>query len=82
MAGNHGPWIKDDELYESLRDKGMAMEKAARIANVRAAGTLEHKSTRLEDRTADELYEEARVIGIQGRSMMDKDELIRAIRAH
>ena len=80
MAKDHGPQIKNDKLYEDLRADGASKEKAARIANAQAAGTLDHKSTRLEDRSKDELMDEAKEIGIEGRSKMDKDELVKAIR--
>ena len=80
MAKDHGSQIKDDELYEALREEGASKEKAARIANAKEAGTLDHKSTHLEDRSRDELYDEAKEIGIGGRSEMDKDALIDAIR--
>lgn len=82
MAKDHGPQIKDDKLYEDLRKDGASKEKAARIANAKAEGSLDHKSTRLEDRTKDELYDEAKEIGIEGRSSMSKDELIDTIRSH
>jgi hypothetical protein len=80
MAKDHGPQIKDDKLYEELRKDGASKEKAARIANARAKGSLDHNSTRLADRTKEELYEEAKEIGIEGRSDMTKDALIEAIR--
>lgn len=80
MAKDHGPQIKNDKLYEDLRRDGTSKEKAARIANAQAAGTLDHESTRLEDRPKEELYDEAKEIGIEGRSGMDKDELAKAIR--
>ncbi len=82
MAKDHGSQIKNDELYEKLRDDGASKEKAARIANAQAAGTLDNKSTRLEDRSKAELYDEAKEIGIEGRSKMDKDALADAIREH
>lgn len=82
MARDHGPQIKDDGLYEKLRSEGASEEKAARIANAHAAGTLRHDSVRLEDRTVKELREEARRIGIAGRSGMKKDALVKAIRGH
>jgi hypothetical protein len=82
MAKDHGPQIKDDKLYEDLRKDGASKEKAARIANAKAEGSLDHKGTRLEDRTKEELDDEAREIGIEGRSDMTKDELIDAIRSH
>jgi len=80
MAKNHGSQIKDDKLYEDLRKEGNSKEKAARIANAKAGHSLDHDSTHLENRTKDELYDEAKKIGIDGRSEMSKDELIDAIR--
>jgi hypothetical protein len=82
MARDHGPSIKDDKLYEDLRRQGESKEKAARIANAKASGSLDRKSTRLEDRPKAELYDEAKKIGIEGRSKMNKRELIEAIRSH
>ncbi|GAA0731624.1 DUF7218 family protein [Sphingomonas japonica] len=82
MAKDHGPSIKDDKLYEDLRRQGESKEKAARIANARAAGTLDPESARLEDRSKQELYDEARKIGIECRSKMTKGELVEAIRGH
>lgn len=79
---DHGPQIKDDGLYEELRKQGNSKEKSARIANARAAGTLDARGTELEDRTKADLYDEAKEIGIEGRSKMDKKELIDAIREH
>jgi len=81
MAKDHGPQIKDDKLYEDLRKDGASKEKAARIANAKAGGSLDHDSTHLENRTKDELYDEAKEIGIEGRSKMDKKELEAAIRS-
>ncbi|WP_294275475.1 Rho termination factor N-terminal domain-containing protein [Sphingomonas yabuuchiae] len=82
MARDHGAQIKDDALYEELRKQGQSKEKAARIANAKANGSLDHRSTRLEDRTKDDLMAEARKIGIEGRSKMNKAELVEAIRGH
>ena len=67
---------------ESLRDDGTSIPKAARITNAKANGSLDHRSTQLEDRTKDDLYEEAQEIGIEGRSKMNKAELVQAIRDH
>ena len=80
MAKDHGSQIKDDVLYEELRKQGASKEKAARIANAKAAGTLNHESTRLEDRSKQDLYDEAKEIAIDGRSKMSKAELVDAIR--
>ncbi|MGE9848345.1 DUF7218 family protein, partial [Bacillus sp. AF56] len=38
MAKDHGPSVKDDTLYEELREDGASKEKAARIANAKAGG--------------------------------------------
>ena len=81
-ASKHGPTVKKPHMYESLRDEGMSKEKAARISNARAAGTLDQDSTHLENRSKEELYDEAKEIGIEGRSDMSKEELIDAIREH
>ncbi|WP_448657554.1 Rho termination factor N-terminal domain-containing protein [Sphingomonas sp. CJ99] len=82
MAKDHGPSVKDDETFEALLDQGASKEKAARIANARAAGTLKSGGGKLEDRTKAELYDQARKIGIEGRSSMNKAELVKAIRQH
>ncbi|MFI9652204.1 Rho termination factor N-terminal domain-containing protein [Guyparkeria halopsychrophila] len=82
MTKNHGNSIKDDEQYEALRDEGMSKEKAARIANSdrTQAARRGGESDRYEDWTKDELYDKAQEVGIEGRSEMNKDELIRALR--
>ncbi|MBC2777981.1 DUF7218 family protein [Parasphingopyxis marina] len=82
MAKDHGPSVKDDENYDALREEGASKEKAARIANAQANDNVRPRGTRLEERSKDDLYEEARKIGIEGRSEMDKEELIEAIRSH
>ena len=54
-AKDHGPSIKDDKLYEELREDGASKEKAARIANAKAGGEdVSHKggeAENYEDRT-------------------------------
>jgi hypothetical protein len=84
MAKDHGPSIKDDEQYEALREDGMSKEKAARIANSDRGSTAEKggSSPAYEDWTKDDLYAKAQEVGIDGRSDMDKDELIEALRDH
>lgn len=83
-----GPSVKDDELYEKLRDEGNSKEKAARIANAAAnrgrsdVGGKGGHSAAYEDWTVDELRDRAAELDIEGRSSMKKDELIDALRSH
>lgn len=85
---DHGPSVKDDELYEELRDDGASKEKAARIANAAAAegrstvGERGGEATDYDDRTVEELRERAAELDIEGRSSMTKSELIDALRNH
>jgi hypothetical protein len=88
MAKNHGSSIKNDDQYEALRDKGMSKEKAARVANASSnqgkskVGRKGGKSGQYEDWSKQDLLDKAKEVGIEGRSNMDKGELIRALRSH
>lgn len=82
MATDHGPSIKNDEQYESLRDKGYSKGKAAAIANTPDAGERGGKADPYEERTKEELYEQAKELDIEGRSEMTKGELIEALRSN
>jgi hypothetical protein len=84
MAKDHGPSVKDDKQYEKLREKGESKQKAARIANTSRsrAGKRGGKSGSYEDWSEQELQERAKEIGIEGRSKMNKGELIDALRNH
>lgn len=81
-----GPSVKDDELYESLREDGASKQKAARIANASANSSREEVGRRggasapYEEWTVEELHERARELDVQGRSTMNKSELIEALR--
>ena len=88
MAKDHGPSVKDDSLYEKLRDEGESKEKAARIANAAAntsrsaVGRKGGRSGDYEDWTKQELLARARELGIEGRSSMSKAQLVDALRHH
>ncbi|CAN5251328.1 Rho termination factor N-terminal domain-containing protein [soil metagenome] len=83
-----GPSVKDDELYEKLRDEGNSKEKSARIANAAArdgrskVGERGGSSEAYEEWTVDDLRSRAAELDIEGRSDMRKDELIDALREH
>ncbi len=76
MAENR-PSIKNEDQYDALRDEGMSQEKAARIAN---STNIDHNSTPYEERTKKEIYQKAKEVGIEGRSKMNKQELIKSLR--
>ncbi len=83
-----GPSVKDDELYEKLRDEGNSKEKAARIANAAASSSRSSVSAKggrspaYEDWTVEDLRGRAAELDIEGRSRMNKSELIEALRSH
>lgn len=83
-----GPSVKDPEMYEALRDDGASKEKAARIANAAANSSRSEVGARggeagsYEDWTVDDLHKRAAELDIDGRSSMNKAELITALRNH
>jgi hypothetical protein len=79
---DHGPSIKDDRKYEALRDEGHSKEAAARIANAGdQASEKGGKSQSYDDWSVDDLRERAAELDVEGRSDMNKDELIEALRS-
>ena len=83
-----GPSVKDEKLYEDLRDEGNSKEKSARIANAAAAssrtsvGRKGGESGSYDGWNVDDLRKKAGQIGIEGRSKMNKSELVKALRNH
>jgi general stress protein YciG len=80
--------IKDEKIYQELRDQGESKEKSARIANAAAnssrseVGRKGGRSGSYDDWSKQDLVKRAREIGIKGRSTMTKAELIKALRDH
>jgi hypothetical protein len=86
MAKDHGPSVKDDKTYEKVKKSGASKEKAARIANAKAGGGNPSKkggkASKYEEQTKEQLQKKAADVGIEGRSKMNKGELIKALRNH
>ncbi len=72
--------IKNEEQYQALVEKGYSKEKSARIANTPDAGKKGGKAKPYEEWTKAEIYDQAKNVGIDGRSKMSKNELIKALR--
>ncbi|PCC24797.1 Rho termination factor [Glutamicibacter sp. BW78] len=85
MAENTSP-IKDEEMYEALRDEGNSKQKSARIANAAARDSRSEVGERggeagsYEDWTVQQLTQRAREIGLTGYTELKKGELIKALR--
>jgi plasmid stabilization system protein ParE len=87
---------KYEHIKESSEERGVSEERAEKIAartvnkGRREEGRTPNKRTqgtgnpthRLEERSKEELYNRAKEMGIHGRSRMDKQELVHAIRSH
>jgi hypothetical protein len=81
-----GPSVKDDKVYEAIRDEGGSKEKAARIANASAArgrssvGKKGGKSGSYDDWKVEDLRKRAKELGISGYSGKNKSELVTMLR--
>lgn len=76
--------IRNDERYEAPRADRMTRQDAARLGE-RAGSEPRGRGDRpehYEDLTKDQLYAEARELGLEVDLDMSKHELIEALRAH
>ena len=80
--------IKDENTYQALRREGNSEEKSARIANAAAGSSRKQvgrkggKSPSYADWSKEDLVKRARELGVEGRSIMTKAQLIAALRHH
>ncbi|GAA1701292.1 hypothetical protein MMUR_00110 [Mycolicibacterium murale] len=80
--------IKNEKMYEDLREEGNSKEKAARISNAAAARGASHvgkkggKAGSYEDWTVDDLKKRAKELGLSGYSGLTKQKLIAKLRDH
>jgi putative NIF3 family GTP cyclohydrolase 1 type 2 len=80
--------IKDEKTYRELRKRGESKEKSARIANASADSSRQKVAAKggsggsYQDWSKADLVRRAGEIGIKGRSTMNKEQLIRALRNH
>ncbi|MDT5018519.1 MAG: hypothetical protein QOD39_4679, partial [Mycobacterium sp.] len=80
------PSIKNEKMYEELRDQGNSKQKSARIANAAAArgkssvGRKGGQSGSYGDWTVPELKKRAKEIGLSGYSGLSKKQLVSKLR--
>lgn len=82
------PSIKNEKLYDDLREDGASKEKAARISNAvakRGSKSVGHKggtSGSYDDWKVEDLRKRAKELGLHGYSSKRKSELISELRNH
>ena len=80
------PSIKNEKMYEDLRNEGNSKQKSARIANAAAArgkpsvGRKGGQSGSYEDWSVPELKKRAKEIGLSGYSGLNKRQLVSKLR--
>jgi hypothetical protein len=72
--------IKNEEKYNALLEKGYSKQKSARIANTPDSDHKGGNSKPYEEWSKKELYDQAKEVGISGRSKMSKKDIIKALR--
>lgn len=80
--------IKNEKMYEDLRNEGNSKQKAARISNAAASRGKEDvakkggESGSYDDWTVDHLKKRAKELGVTGYSGLTKQKLITKLRNH
>jgi hypothetical protein len=80
--------IKNEKMYQDLREQGDSKEKAARISNAaagRGKSTVARKGGKAgsyADWTVPELKKRAKELGMSGYSSLTKDKLVAKLRNH
>ena len=81
-----GASVKDREMYDTLRSEGNSKKKSARIANAsagssrKAVGQQGGSAPAYDEWTKAALYARAKDVDLPGRSTMNKQELVDALR--
>lgn len=80
--------IKNEEMYDDLRENGASKEKAARVSNAAAAQGTRRVAARgarsgsYDAWTVVELKKRAKELGLTGYSGLPKDKLIDKLRSY
>lgn len=74
--------IKNEKQYQALLEIGYSKEKAARIANMPDQVENGGNAKPYEEWTKEELYQQARKTGVEGRSYMNKNNLIKSLQTN
>lgn len=72
--------INNKEMYETLIHKAFSNEKSTEKPITSPSGEIGGRVKPYEEWTKEELYQQARKVGIEGRSYMNKKNLIKSLR--
>jgi len=72
--------INNKEHYETLVQKAFSMEKSDDILKNSPSVETGERVRPYEEWTKEELYQQARKVGVEGRSYMNKRNLIKSLR--
>lgn len=81
-TSRRGTQRKEERQYEASRKSAAGKERPARPTTAKPAAQRKQAEPRYEQWSRQDLYAQAKKVGIHGRSHMKKNELISALRAH